>query len=91
MFLKTWQVTVPHVDAEFFLLIGREQYWTWDRERSTSLADVLIIFPGLFKSEKKTIETKKAVLIRLTWYSLKRQALDVQEFNDNLFSNHDTI
>ena len=59
MFLKTWQVTVPHVDAEFFLLIGREQYWTWDRERSTSLADVLIIFPGLFESDKKTIETKK--------------------------------
>lgn len=85
---KTWQVTVPHVDAEFFCLLEESSIGP-EIDRSTSLAYVLIIFPGLFK---EPIEIK-AILIRLVnideslqvRYSFKQQALDVKELFNTLF------
>lgn len=85
---KTWQVTVPHVDAEFFCLLEESNIGP-ETERSTSLAYVLIIFLELFKEPIKI----KAILIRLVnieeslrvRYSFKQQALDVRELFNDLF------
>lgn len=56
---KTRQVTVPHVDAEFFCLLEESSIGP-EKERSTSFAYVLIILPGLFKEPIKM----KAILIK---------------------------
>lgn len=51
---KTWQVTVPHVDAEFFCLMEESGFGP-ETARSTSIVYIFIMFPGLFKQATKAI------------------------------------